>query len=633
MEDQIISKVLRELSLEDLECKAGRVSAKWRVLTRDELAYRALQMGWMGPYMHWQSLKTSDLENAAGVEPFLLPAVVASLSCFRCRELQDNELQKSGRQSTAWLKIQENEKLFMEWLARTEEIISITLHEATNHSRSTLLPIFRRKSLKILRIHGSKWTSPYNNSFIPPNPSENLQVLELCRCDFLGADWGDLRDKCLPKLEKLSITDGLITREGASMIVQLELPSLRELTIYNRQPRFATEEKLSLADLAKASFFRNLTALRLSEICVEGFSFSELPRTLQLLLFSNKDAEPTAVPNASNFGHLSNLKELRVCGAGINGYLPLPKLESLSMYSGMDTRSFVSSYGQTLSSLKRLTISHSTLNLDSALDIASLPNLEVLKIDGCFPSFASVEPIFDGKFASKLRRLEITGTPLAARGLRRLVRSFRNLEELTVDGCSLDSFLLGPLTELKKLRCLDVSSNSPPQLIAADEPGDQSADIPEHNTQTILCTDLETSSGGPGRISSVFPGVEDLNVSQCSLLDMHMWNIAIAFPRLRRLQAGGGWYTHLSHLKPLAGTLKELAVFSNEELNAENILALPKLKVLHTYSMSNFLKLLEHESLVEVFVYCTAVHSDKHGAHNVDVHLKFEEAGIHLEFR
>lgn len=418
------------------------------------------------------------------------------------------------------------------------------------------------------------------------------------------------------------------------MIVrELELPSLRELTIYNRRTPFATREKISLAYLSKASFFRNLTALRLSEICVEGFSFSELPRTLQLLLFSNKDAEPTAVPSASNFSHLSNLKELRVCGEGINGYLPLPKLESLSMYSGMDTRSFASRYGQILSSLKRLTISHSTLNRDSAMDIASLPNLEVLTIDGCFPTFASVEPIFDGKFANKLRRFAITGTPLAARGLRRLVRSFKNLDELTVDGCSLDSFLLGPLTELKKLRVLNVSSNSPPQLIAADDPGDQSADIPEHNTQMMLFTDLETSSGGPGRISSVFPGVEDLKVSLCSLLDMHMWNIAIAFPRLRRLEASGGWYTHLSHLKPLAGTLKELAVFSNEELNAENILALPKLKVLHTYSMSNFLKLLEHKSLVEVFIYCTALRPDKHRFHNCDVHLKFEEAGIHLEFR
>eukprot|EP00189_Rhodosorus_marinus_P009258 CAMPEP_0184753398 /NCGR_PEP_ID=MMETSP0315-20130426/44081_1 /TAXON_ID=101924 /ORGANISM="Rhodosorus marinus, Strain UTEX LB 2760" /LENGTH=603 /DNA_ID=CAMNT_0027232771 /DNA_START=160 /DNA_END=1972 /DNA_ORIENTATION=+ len=541
------------------------------------------------------------------------------------QELQDDELQKTGKHHSAWLTTQENEKLCMEWLARADKIISVTLLNATNHSRSMLLPLFQRESLKILRIHGS-------NSFIPPNPaqlSENLQVLELYRCDFLGTEWGDLRDKCLPKLEKLIISDGLVSKEGTSMIVQLESPSLRELTIYNRKPRFATEEKLRLADLAKASFFRNLTALCLSEICVEGFSFSELPRTLQLLLFSNKDVEPTAVPEASDFGHLSNLKELRVCGEGIQGYLPLPKLESLSMYLGMDTRSFASSYGDTLSSLRRLTISGSTLNLDSALDIASLPNLEALKIDGCFPTFASVEPIFGGKFANKLRRLEIAGTPLAARGLRRLVRSFKNLEELSLDGCSLDSFLLGPLTELKKLRRLDISRNSPPQLIPADDPANQSADVPEHNTQMILCTDLETSSGGPGRISSVFPGVEDLNVSQCSLLDLHMWNIAIAFPRLRRLQACGGWYTHVSHLKPLAGTLKELAVFSREKLNAENILALPKLEVLQTYFMANFLKLLEHESLVEVFVYG----DDVHDALNLDDHLKFEEAGIHLEFR
>lgn len=167
---------------------------------------------------------------------------------------------------------------------------------------------------------------------------------------------------------------------------------------------------------------------------------------------------PIADDGLESLSHLSHLKTLHLTGTNVsdNGIAVISNLQSLGRLSLDDT--LVSNYAMSiiskLKNLKHLSLNNTNLSDDGVALISKNSSLRLLSLRGTNVTGTSFENFEKN---SNLEVLDLGETKFEQRYIKHLLRLFPNLEELYLDGTSIDDSE-DLICNFKKLENLSVSN-------------------------------------------------------------------------------------------------------------------------------------------------------------------------------
>ncbi|XVE63629.1 hypothetical protein DITRI_Ditri07aG0035000 [Diplodiscus trichospermus] len=302
-------------------------------------------------------------------------------------------------------------------------------------------------NLKMLNLAGNKLG---NNILSHLNGFISLRSLRLQNCGLKG------------DVDMLEINNLINLRE--LYLAQNEIGSLRSLFQSKRQLKLV---KLEVLDLSY-NLFNNIIFS----------SLAVLPNLKSLYIRGNRLKGPLYI---KELNALSNLKELYMSDNAVNDIVPSQDnqkyLQVLDLEWNPLNDSILPSFSR-FSNLKSLsfTLLHKILEESTDLKaLNALKNLDHLSVD-CITAqgrACNLPPNSLGVFLSSLKTLFLYGFSFNGTMSTKKVHSFRNLEELNLYGCFLQTNILGTFGELTSLKRLHLSfseinnngSLTPPQEV------------------------------------------------------------------------------------------------------------------------------------------------------------------------